>query len=333
MFGEAFDMNLNTKTQYTIRRIPRIAAGFFAMLTAAAAVLPCFACSTYAQSQQIRFDAQTAQSHMHTVGKQSSSYFTLSAASGASSAVGVNVFSAASVQPTADVPENQPSENKKPYVGFEEHVRTSGCYVVCPVFVCRNSVLVNAAVKTAFVEYAREQPADRYITYDVMYNDNDLLSIKMCVYVPFEQLNADYDVPTVNGYAVFETRPINIDILSGRILSVDGCFGAAFSDDFAADFGKKHTKPQFRILVILSFVCLNRFIRIACSCSMTAEFCSAIENMNLSPIRQSNRRFISRQNGSSSRAQGPIRSSEGFCSMKQTGSPRRVTAMNLLINV
>ena len=239
MFCEAFDMNLNTKTQYTIRRIPRIAAGFFAMLTAAAAVLPCFACSTYAQSQQIRFDAQTAQSHMHTVGKQSSSYFTLSAASGASSAVGVNVFSAASVQPTADVPENQPSENKKPYVGFEEHVRTSGCYVVCPVFVCRNSVLVNAAVKTAFVEYAREQPADRYITYDVMYNDNDLLSIKMCVYVPFEQLNADYDVPTVNGYAVFETRPINIDILSGRILSVDDCFGAAFSDDFAADFGKK----------------------------------------------------------------------------------------------
>ena len=69
-----------------------------------------------------------------------------------------------------------------------------------------------------------------------MYNDNDLLSIKMCVYVPFEQLNADYDVPTVNGYAVFETRPINIDILSGRILSVDDCFGAAFSDDFAADF-------------------------------------------------------------------------------------------------
>lgn len=204
MFGEAFDMNHNTKTQYTIRRIPRIAAGFFAMLTAAAAVLPCFACSTYAQSQQIRFDTQTAQSHMHTVRERSGSYFTLSAASGASSAVGVNVFSAASVQPTADVPENQPSESKTPYVGFEEHVRTSGCYVVCPVFVCRNSVLVNAAVKTAFVEYAREQPADRYITYDVMYNDNDLLSIKMCVYVPFEQLNADYDVPTVNGYAVLK---------------------------------------------------------------------------------------------------------------------------------
>ena len=116
---------------------------------------------------------------MHNVRERSGSYFTLSAASGASSAVGVNVFSAASVQPTADVPENQPSENKKPYVGFEEHVRTSGCYVVCPVFVCRNSALVNAAVKTAFVEYAREQPADRYITYDVMYNDNDLLSIKM----------------------------------------------------------------------------------------------------------------------------------------------------------
>lgn len=239
MFGEAFDMNLNTKTQYTIRRIPRIPAGFFAMLTAAAAVLPCFSCSTYAQSQQIRFDTQTAQPQMHNVRERSGSYFTLSAASGASSAVGVNVFSAASVQPTADVPENQPSENKKPYVGFEEHVRTSGCYVVCPVFVCKNSVLVNAAVKTAFVEYAREQPADRYITYDVMYNDNDLLSIKMCVYVSFEQLNADYDVPTVNGYAVFETRPINIDILSGRILSVDDCFGVAFSDDFAADFGKK----------------------------------------------------------------------------------------------
>ncbi len=320
MFCEAFDMNLNTKTQYTISRIPRIAAGFFAMLTAAAAVLPCFACSTYAQSQQIRFDTQTTQPQMHNVRERSGSYFTLSAASGASSAVGVNVFSAASVQPTADVPENQSSENKTPYVGFEEHVRTSGCYVVCPVFVCRNSALVNAAVKTAFVEYAREQPADRYITYDVMYNDNNLLSIKMCVYVPFEQLNADYDVPTVNGYAVFETRPINIDMLRSamilRQISV-----------------KKHTKPQFRILVILSFVCLNRFIRIACSCSMTAEFCSAIENMNLSPIRQSNRRFISRQNGSSSRAQGPIRPSEGFCSMKQTGSPRRVTAMNLLINV
>ena len=118
MFGEAFDMNLNTKTQYAIRRIPRIAAGFFAMLTAAAAVLPCFACSTYAQSKQIRFDTQTAQSHMHTVGKQSSSYFTLSAASGASSAVGVNVFSAASVQPTADVPENQSLESQRHMSGL-----------------------------------------------------------------------------------------------------------------------------------------------------------------------------------------------------------------------
>ena len=131
MFGEAFDMNHNTKTQYTIRRIPRIAAGFFAMLTAAAAVLPCFACSTYAQSQQIRFDTQTAQSHIHTVRERSGSYFTLSAASGASSAVGVNVFSAASDQPTADVPENQSSENKTPYVGFEEHVRTSNAE--CPI--------------------------------------------------------------------------------------------------------------------------------------------------------------------------------------------------------
>lgn len=42
---------------------------------------------------------------MHNVRERSGSYFTLSAASGASSAVGVNVFSAASVQPTADVPE------------------------------------------------------------------------------------------------------------------------------------------------------------------------------------------------------------------------------------
>ena len=239
MFDEAFDMNLNTKTQHTLRRIPRIAAGFFAMLTATAAVLPCFACSTYVQPQQIRFDAQTEQSPMHTDTARSSSYSTLAAAFGASSAVGANIFSAASVQPTADVSENQSSESKTPYVGFEEHVRTSGCYVVCPVFVCKNSALVNAAVKAAFVEYAREQPADRYITYDVMYNANDLLSIKMCVYVPFEQLNADYDVPTVDGYAVFETRPINIDILSGRILSVADCFGIAFSDDFAADFGKK----------------------------------------------------------------------------------------------
>ncbi len=176
---------------------------------------------------------------MHTVRERSGPYFTPSAASGASSAADGNVFSAASPQPTADVPENQSSENKKPYVGFEEHVLTSGCYVVCPVFVCRNSTLVNAAVKTAFVEYAREQPADRYITYDVMYNDNDLLSIKMCVYIPFEQLNTDYAVSNVNGYAVFETRPINIDILTGRILSVADCFGIAFSDDFAADFGKK----------------------------------------------------------------------------------------------
>lgn len=41
---------------------------------------------------------------MHNVRERSGSYFTLSAASGASSAVGVNVFSAASVQPTAMFP-------------------------------------------------------------------------------------------------------------------------------------------------------------------------------------------------------------------------------------
>lgn len=141
---------------------------------------------------------------------------------------------------------------------------------------------------------------------------------KMCVYVPFEQLKADYDVPTVNGYAVFETRPINIDILSGRILSVDDCFGVAFSDDFAADFGKKAYETAVSNFGDIVICRLNRFIRIACSCSMTAEFCSAIENMNLSPIRQSTDEFISRQNGSScqgARSDSPI---EGFCSMKQT---------------
>ena len=56
---------------------------------------------------------------MHNVRERSGSYFTLSAATGASSAVGVNVFSAASVQPTADVPENQPSESQTHMSGLK----------------------------------------------------------------------------------------------------------------------------------------------------------------------------------------------------------------------
>lgn len=217
-------MTLFRNSRLNLCRFSFLASGLFA----AAAVLPLFACTANNSAPSARTEAQPT--HDERV---------LSEAGSVRGTIGGNAnASAASAAHTANDNESPSPEIKKPYVGSEEHIITSGCYVVCPVFVCTDSARINAAVRKAFVEYGREQPADRYVDYDIVYNDNDLLSIKMNVYSPLGNSGAEYGgVPTENGYVLFETTPINLDLQSGQLLAISDCFGVPFSADFAENLG------------------------------------------------------------------------------------------------